>query len=59
MDLVEEIKRAQRCYRNAKPRSARRTAKYREHVMLKVKLLRKKPRKGKRCNFDLTPEVTA
>lgn len=47
MMLCQQIEKAKREYRNAKPRSARRTEKYRECVMLTVKLLRKKPRKAR------------
>lgn len=48
MQLYQQIEQTRRAYHSAKPRSARRTEKYRELVMLKVKLLRKKPRKAER-----------
>jgi hypothetical protein len=49
MNLLDKIDRAKRGYEAAKPRSERRTAKYREHVHLKLALLRWKPRKAKRA----------
>lgn len=57
MMLCQKIEKAKQEYRNAKPRSARRTEKYRECVMLTVKLLRRKPRKAKGGQVQNVPEA--
>lgn len=59
MQLYQQIEQTRRAYHSAKPRSARRTEKHRQHVMLTVKLLRKKFRKGKRGRFSDTSGVSA
>lgn len=59
MQLYQQIEEARRGYLNAKPRSARRTEKHRQHVMLTVKLLRKKFRKAKRGRFSDASGVSA